>query len=98
MDDIAYDTTMQNKVASGAALLKEVLNSYGSESFLSATLEPKIYYDKKPYIHFNEKLNQDLFWKEFLPRVHQVLEDIAMKKERKFYSREIRRQINDSRK
>lgn len=93
MDDTAKDTTKSNKTATGVALLKEVFDSYGPEDFFSATLNPKIQYDKttkKPYIQINEKFNQDLFWKEFLPRVRQALEGIALKKEKKFYSKEVR--------
>lgn len=93
MDDTAKDTTKSNKTASGVALLKEVFDSYGPEDFFSATLNPKIQYDKetkKPYIQINEKFNQDLFWKEFLPKVRQALEGIALKKEKKFYSKEVR--------
>lgn len=93
MDDTAKDTTKSNKTASGVALLKEVFDSYGPEDFFSATLNPKIQYDKetkKPYIQINEKFNQDLFWKDFLPRVRQALEGIALKKEKKFYSKEVR--------
>lgn len=93
MDDTAKDTTKSNKTASGVALLKEVFDSYGPEDFFSATLNPKIQYDKrtkKPYIQINEKFNQDLFWKEFLPRVREALEGIALKKEKKFYSKEVR--------
>ena len=93
MDDTAKDTTQSNKTATGVALLKEVFDSYGPEDFFSATLDPKIHYDKKtkkPYIQINEKFNQDLFWKEFLPRVRQALEGIALKKEKKFYSKEVR--------
>jgi len=93
MDDTAKDTTKSNKTATGVALLKEVFDSYDPEDFFSATLDPKIHYDKntkKPYIQINEKFNQDLFWKEFLPRVRQALEGIALKKEKKFYSKEVR--------
>lgn len=93
MDDTAKDTTKSNKTASGVTLLKEVFDSYGPEDFFSATLNPKIQYDKKtkkPYIQINEKFNQDLFWKEFLPRVREALEGIALKKEKKFYSKEVR--------
>ena len=44
---------------------------------------------KDEEIQINEKLNQDLFWKEYLPRVREVLEGIVLKKEKKFYSKEV---------
>jgi len=94
MDDEAKKVTAEDKQKSGAALLKEVLESYTPEMFFSATLEPKIYYDqktKKPYVRVVEKFNQDLFWKEFLPRLHKAFEGVAIKKKKCFYRDEVRR-------
>ena len=38
-----------------------------------------------------EKFNQDLFWKEFLPRLHKALEGVAIKKKKCFYRDAVRR-------
>ena len=94
MDDEAKKVTAEDKQKSGATLLKEVLESYTPEMFFSATLDPKIYYDqktKKPYVRVVEKFNQELFWKEFLPRLHKAFEGVAIKKKKCFYLDEVRR-------
>jgi hypothetical protein len=94
LDVKAKDATADNKQKSGTELLKEVLESYGPEMFYTATLDPKIYYKKssnKPYIQITEKFNQDLFWKEFIPRLHKALEGIATKKEKRFYEDSVRK-------
>ncbi|WP_299080717.1 SH3 domain-containing protein [uncultured Fretibacterium sp.] len=94
MDDKAKQVTAEDKQKSGVALLKEVLESYTPEMFFSATLDPKIYYDqktKKPYVRVVEKFNQELFWKEFLPRLHKAFEGVAIKKTRHFYRDAVRR-------
>lgn len=92
-NDKAKAATKQAKQKSGAELLKELLDSYGPENFFSATLDPKIKFtkNKKPYIQVNEKFNQDVFWKEFIPRLHKLLEGVAVKKTKVFYSDGVRK-------
>lgn len=89
----AKATTVQAKQKSGAELLKELLDSYGPENFFSATLDPKIKFtkDKKPYIQVNEKFNQEVFWKEFIPKLHKALEGVAVKKTKQFYLDNVRK-------
>lgn len=89
----AKATTVQAKQKSGAELLKELLDSYGPENFFSATLDPKIKFtkDKKPYIQVNEKFNQEVFWKEFIPKLHKALEGVAVSKTKRFYDDNIRK-------
>ena len=92
-NDKAKATTIQAKQKSGAELLKELLDSYGPENFFSATLDPKIKFtkDKKPYIQVNEKFNQDVFWKEFIPKLHKALEGVATSKTKRFYNDNVRK-------
>ncbi|MDR2528927.1 MAG: SH3 domain-containing protein [Synergistaceae bacterium] len=88
LDVKAKDSTAQAKQSSGVELLKEVLDAYGPEMFYSATLDPKVRFDektKKPYLQVIQKFNEDLFWKEFLPRLRSALDGVAVKKEKKFY-------------
>lgn len=89
----AKEKTIQAKQKSGAELLKEVLDSYGPENFFSATLDPKIKFtkNKKPYIQVNEKFNQEVFWKEFIPKLHKALEGVAVNKTKRFYVDEVRK-------
>ena len=92
-NDKAKKKTIQAKQKSGAELLKELLDSYGPENFFSATLDPKIKFtkDKKPYIQVNEKFNQEVFWKEFIPKLHKALEGVAVSKTKRFYVDEVRK-------
>jgi hypothetical protein len=95
MDAAAKDATAEDKQKSGAALLQEVLEAYGKpELFYSATLDPKVYYDKdtkQSYIKIAEKFNEDIFWKEFLPKLRKALDGVAEKKVKKNYSDESRK-------
>jgi hypothetical protein len=94
LDVKAKDTTAEAKQKSGVELLKEVLDSYGPEMFYSATLDPKIKFNKetkRAYIQVIQKFNQDLFWQEFIPRLHKALEGIATKKEKRFYEDSVRK-------
>ena len=89
MDVQARDATAEEKQKSGAELLKEVLESYTPAMFYSAAIDPKIYFDKgtqKPYLKISEKFDEDLFWKDMLPKLRKALDGIAVKKEKKFYS------------
>ena len=88
MDDNAKTTTAMDMQTSGSALLREVLEKHTIGTFYSATLDPKIYFDnisQKPYLKITEQFNNDVFWKEFLPKLREALEGIAAKKEKKFY-------------
>ena len=94
MDDRAKQATKDDMQRSGVALLREVLEAYGPESFFSAKLDPKVRYDRntgKAYIQVTEKFDQELFWKEFIPRLHRALEAVATKKEKKFYVDPVRK-------
>ena len=94
MNDEAKETTLQAKQKTGVELLREVLEKYGPEDFFSATLNPKIFYDKKtkkPYVQITEKFNQSVFWDEFIPKLHETLGGIATKKEKHFYTNDVRK-------
>ena len=94
MNEDAKEKTIQAKQKSGAELLRDVLESYGPEDFFSATLNPKIFYDKKtkkPYVQITEKFNQSVFWDEFLPKLRNALDGVAVKKSKQFYSDEVRK-------
>jgi hypothetical protein len=95
MNVSAKDATAEDKQKSGMALLQEVLETYGKpELFYSAALDPKIYYDKaakKSYVKIAEKFNEDMFWKEFLPKLRNALDGVAEKKVKKNYSDESRK-------
>jgi hypothetical protein len=98
MDDTAKESTVEAKQKSGAELLKEVLEGYSIEMFYSAELDPKVYYGnetKKPYLKVREKFNEDFFWKNFLPKLRSALEGVAVKKEKKAYSK-VERQANQT--
>ena len=93
-EEHAQEAAEQAKQKSGAELLREVLESYGPEDFFSAELNPKIFYDektKKPYVQITEKFNQSVFWNEFIPKLHKVLDSIAAKKEKHFYTNDVRK-------
>ncbi|GHS99446.1 hypothetical protein AGMMS50276_23080 [Synergistales bacterium] len=88
-DAKAKETTAKDKQQSGTELLKEVLEGYSADTFYSATLDPEVYYNKttqKSYIKISEKFNEDLFWKELLPKLRAALDGVATKKEKMFYS------------
>lgn len=94
MNEDAKEKTIQAKQKSGAELLREVLESYGPENFFSATLNPKIFYDektKKTYIQVTEKFNQSVFWDEFLPKLRNALDGVAVKKTKEFYEDRVRK-------
>ena len=94
MDDKAQRITAENKNKSGVALLKDVFDSYGPEMFYSARLDSNIYYDaetKKPYVKIIQKFDQDLFWKDFLPRLHEALSGLAERKTKRFYADSVRK-------
>jgi uncharacterized protein YecT (DUF1311 family) len=93
MDLNAKDTTAEDKQKSGAALLEEVLKTYGKpELFYSATLDPKIYFDedtRKTYVKIREQFNMET-WKEFSARLRTVLDAVAVKKVKMRYTDEVR--------
>jgi hypothetical protein len=89
----ANESTAEDKQKSGMELLREVLESYTPDMFYSATLDPEIKFNKetkRPYIQITQKFNQDIFWKEFIPRLHKALEGVAEKKEKRFYNDAVR--------
>ena len=87
LDDKAQESSNELVKKTGQELLKEVLESYPPEIFYSAALDPKIYLDgdKKPYVNITQTFNEDLFWKEFLPKLRTALEGVAVKKEKRKY-------------
>ena len=94
MDEHAKEVTTQAKQKSGAELLREVLEKYGPEDFFSASLNPKIFYDKttkKPYVQVTEKFNQSVFWDKFLPELRKALDGVAVKKTKQFYDDKVRK-------
>lgn len=94
MDAHAKEVTTQAKQKSGYELLREVLETYGPENFLSVKLNPKILYDKttkKPYIHVTEKFNEPLFRDKFLPKLRNALDGVAVKKTKQFYDDSVRK-------
>jgi uncharacterized protein YraI len=99
MDISAKDATTEDKQQSGAALLREVLEAYGKpELFYSAALDPKIYFDKdtkKSYVKISEKFDEDMFWKEFLPKLRKALDGVAVKKVKNYYTDDCRKMIQN---
>lgn len=93
MDENAGAVTKSDKIASGLELLKELFAAYPLEAFWSAQLVPdiKMTKDKKPYIQIIEKFDQDRFWKEFIPKLHEILGGIADKKKDMQYSDNVRK-------
>jgi hypothetical protein len=92
LDEKAQESSAQLEERTGLELLKDVLESYPAEMFYAASLDPKIYLDenKKPYVIINQKFNEDLFWKEFLPKLRTALDGIALKKEKRTYESAVR--------
>ena len=93
-NSLAKQSTLQTKQKSGTELLKELFDKYNPEDFLSAELNPKIFYNEKnnmPYIKIINTFNNDLFWNEFIPKIHEIMNGIALKKEHHFYADKIRK-------
>ena len=93
-DEHVKEVTAQAKQKSGAELLREVQEKYGPEDFFSAELNPKIFYDndtKRPYVQIVEKFNQSVFWDEFLPKLRNALDGVAVKKTKGFYDDSVRK-------
>ena len=92
-DAAARAKTEEEKKKSGMELLKEVMESYGPESFLTARVNPEIIFDSKSNRHaveIIEVFNEDLFWNEFLPRMREALEGVAISKRQKSYVPSVR--------
>ena len=92
-DAAAKAKTEAQMKKTGMELLKEVLDSYGPEMFLTAHINPELFYDKNSGQHTVEVIevfNEKLFWDEFLPRLREALEGVAVSKKKKTYTPEVR--------
>ncbi|NCC68643.1 MAG: hypothetical protein EOM14_10725 [Clostridia bacterium] len=92
-DAVAKAKTEEEMKKTGMELLKEVMDSYGPEMFLTARVNPEIFYDKEKGRHTVEVIevfNEKLFWDEFLPRLRESLDGVAGSKKKKTYTPEIR--------
>lgn len=96
LNDNARDFSKQEKEQTGSAMLKELLqkifDNYGPENFYSATLNSNVRYDektKKSYILISEKFNLDVFWNDFIPKLHKVFEKVALKKKKHIYIEDV---------
>jgi hypothetical protein len=87
LEDKVREESAELEKKTGLELVKEVLEAYPPEMFYSAALDPKIYLnkDKKAYLNIVQKFNEDLFWKEFLPKLRTAMEGVAAKKEKRKY-------------
>jgi len=90
---VAKAKTEEETKKTGMELLKEVMASYSPDMFLTARLNPEIFYDsknKRYAVEIAEIFNENLFWKEFLPRVREALEGVAASKKKKTYFPKVR--------
>jgi len=92
-DAVAKAKTEAEMKKTGMELLKEVMDSYGPEMFLTARVNPEIFFDgksKRHAVEIIEAFNENLFWNEFLPRMREALEGVAVAKRQKTYVPSVR--------